>query len=213
MRHEPHPVSQIPVGFVPHPTLQFLELNSGSLISTLQLSCLAVYPAPMDENLSESVIALGDQLRRRGESLVTAESCTGGWLAKVCTDIAGSSDWFEAGFVTYSNSAKQSMLGVSSDTLETYGAVSEQTVREMAQGAIQQSKADWTVAISGIAGPGGGSPDKPVGTVWFAGAGPEKWMLAQRMLFEGDREAVRRQAVEHALALLYQRIQAVDVAR
>ena len=167
----------------------------------------------MKNNLLTQVKELGELFRRRGESLAAAESCTGGWLAKVCTDIAGSSDWFEAGFVTYSNPAKQSMLGVLSDTLETYGAVSEQTVREMALGAIQQSKADWAVAISGIAGPGGGRPDKPVGTVWFAWAGPEKWMLAQRMLFEGDREAVRLQAVEHALALLYQRIQTVDAAR
>ena len=167
----------------------------------------------MEKNLSTQVKDLGELLRSRSELLATAESCTGGWLAKVCTDIAGSSDWFDAGFVTYSNHAKHNMLGVSSSRVEKYGAVSEPIVLEMAEGVLLRSQADWAIAISGIAGPGGGSTDKPVGTVWFAWAGPEKWIKVQRMLFVGDREAVRRQAVEHALALLYQRIQAVDVAR
>ena len=138
-----------------------------------------------------------------------AESCTGGWVAKVCTDVAGSSDWFDSGFVTYSNHAKQTMIGVSQNTLETYGAVSEQTVLEMVQGVVRHSKADWAVAISGIAGPGGGSPEKPVGTVWFAWAGPENWLHATQRLFEGDRESVRRQSVEHALAVLLQHLLAM----
>lgn len=164
----------------------------------------------MDQNLTRLSAELGDLLRQRHESLATAESCTGGWVAKVCTDVAGSSDWFDSGFVTYSNHAKQTMIGVSRNTLETYGAVSEQTVLEMVQGVVRHSKADWAVAISGIAGPGGGSPEKPVGTVWFAWAGPENWLHATQRLFEGDRESVRRQSVEHALAVLLQHMLAMD---
>ena len=139
--------------------------------------------------------------------MVTAESCTGGWIAKVMTDLADSSHWFERGYVTYSNEAKMHDLGVSKETLAAHGAVSEQTVREMAVGALRATGADVAIAVSGIAGPSGGTPGKPVGTVWFAAA---HWFTAntvettRRELFPGDREAVRRSSVEYALELLLQ---------
>jgi len=133
--------------------------------------------------------------------MATAESCTGGWVAKACTDIAGSSQWFECGFVTYSNDAKMRDIGVSARTLRDHGAVSEATVREMAAGAVRVSGVDVAVAISGIAGPDGETPTKPVGTVWFAVAvGPD--VLAEMQLFPGDREAVRRASVKRALELV-----------
>ncbi len=131
--------------------------------------------------------------------LVTAESCTGGWIAKVITDIPGSSRWFERGFVTYTNVAKREMLGVSEEVLESYGAVSEQTVQQMASGALAHSHAQLSVAVSGIAGPGGAVPGKPVGTVWFAWADSRGWMESHRERFRGDREAVRQGAVWVAL--------------
>ena len=149
---------------------------------------------------------LGEQLLARQQRLALAESCTGGWIAKVCTDIAGSSGWFECGFVTYSNAAKQRLLGVATKTLQSYGAVSEQTVREMALGAIERSAADWAVAVSGIAGPGGGSEGKPVGSVCFAWAGPDGWLETRQCHFSGDREAVRRQSVQHSLSFLYNKL-------
>ena len=135
-----------------------------------------------------------------------AESCTGGWVAKVLTDLAGSSAWFERGFVTYSNRAKHEMLGVAESTLHKYGAVSEETVSEMAVGALTNSHADFSLSISGIAGPGGGSEDKPVGLVWFAWAERtnegEKVILSEQQIFAGDRDAVRYQALVHALTQL-----------
>jgi len=152
--------------------------------------------------------ALAERLQARSEWLTCAESCTGGWVAKVCTDLPGSSGWFERGFVTYSNAAKQDLLGVSADTLATHGAVSEATVREMAAGALAHSAAHWSLAVSGIAGPGGGSADKPVGTVWMAWAGPDGWQHAHCHHFDGDREAVRRQAVEAVLQGLLERLDA-----
>ncbi|ATE61388.1 CinA family protein [Thauera sinica] len=143
--------------------------------------------------------ALGQALAARGWMLATAESCTGGWIAEAVTATAGSSGWFDRGFVTYSNEAKMDMLGVSPATLAVHGAVSEQTVREMAAGALARSRAQVAVAVSGVAGPGGGSTEKPVGMVCLAwarrGAAPQ----AVTMHFGGDREAVRRQTVEHAL--------------
>lgn len=142
---------------------------------------------------------LGTSLLARGEWLTAAESCTGGWLAQSVTAIAGSSGWFERGFVTYSNAAKVDMLGVPETTLERHGAVSEATARAMAQGALAHSRADWAVAITGIAGPGGGTPEKPVGTVCFAWAGKEGGCEAQTCHFVGERAAVREQAVRHAL--------------
>lgn len=142
--------------------------------------------------------ALGAALKQRGWLLTAAESCTGGWVAQSVTDIAGSSAWFERGFVTYSNQAKQEMLGVQAASLQAHGAVSEAVVLEMAQGALAHSAAQIAVAISGIAGPGGGSSDKPVGTVWLAWATPTQ-CYAQKQVFEGNRQAVRAQAVELAL--------------
>lgn len=131
--------------------------------------------------------------------LSCAESCTGGWLAKVCTDLPGSSGWFERGFVTYTNESKQELLGVSAETLFVHGAVSEQTVAEMASGALAHSRAQISVAISGIAGPGGGSLEKPVGTVCFGWALEGGERATESCHFHGDREAVRAQAVLHAL--------------
>jgi nicotinamide-nucleotide amidase len=156
----------------------------------------------MTETLTDLATRLAAALRRRGEWLATAESCTGGWVAKICTDLAGSSTWFERGFVTYSNDSKQELLGVSAETLDRYGAVSEQVVQEMVAGVLQNSHAQWVLAISGLAGPGGGSREKPVGTVCFAWAGPDGWMMTRRYCFDGDREEVRRQAVATALSVL-----------
>ena len=148
------------------------------------------------ETLSEQV---GEILLVRHLMLVTAESCTGGWVAQTITARSGSSQWFERGFVTYSNAAKMELLGVQSATLERHGAVSEETVREMAEGALTHSHAQIAVAVSGIAGPGGGSLEKPVGTVCLAWAGTGSATRARRVQFSGNREAVRLQAVTTAL--------------
>jgi nicotinamide-nucleotide amidase len=142
---------------------------------------------------------VGGLLLEQNRKLATAESCTGGWVAKCITDIAGSSAWFDRGFVTYSNRAKQDMLGVAAATLEAQGAVSEATVSEMVRGALAHSAADIAVAVSGIAGPGGDVPGKPVGTVclaWVVSGAPP---CVETRHFDGDREAVRRQAVARAL--------------
>ena len=162
----------------------------------------------MDQELDSLAERLGRRLEAAGLTLVTAESCTGGWIAKVITDIAGSSAWFDRGYLTYSNRAKEEMLGVSAQTLSQFGAVSEATVREMAGGALERSGADLAVAVSGIAGPGGGTPEKPLGTVWFAWADRERPVAAVERCFVGDREAVRRQAVEHALLGLLETLDA-----
>lgn len=153
---------------------------------------------------------LGERLVRRGERLTCAESCTGGWIAKAITDVGGSSAWFEYGFVTYSNSAKQSLIGVSGETLTAHGAVSAQTVAEMATGALAVSGADWAVAVSGVAGPGGGSLEKPVGTVWFAWArrGSEAETTCRK--FPGGRGEVRARSVECALRGLLERVDTVS---
>jgi len=153
----------------------------------------------------------GEALLAAGRRVTTAESCTGGWIAKALTDVAGSSSWFGAGLVTYSNEAKRSLLGVRADTLDAHGAVSEETVREMAAGALAAGAADIAdiaVAVSGIAGPGGGTPDKPVGTVWFAWAvsGATPVTYAECVHFDGDRETVRRRTVCHALGGVLARI-------
>jgi nicotinamide-nucleotide amidase len=146
--------------------------------------------------------ALAGELARRlkdsREKLVTAESCTGGWAAQVVTSVPGSSDWFERGFITYSNDAKQELLGVRSETLSRHGAVSEETASQMAAGALARSKGTIALGITGVAGPTGGSPSKPVGTVCFAWAGKDGTHSETRR-FEGDRESVRRQSVIHAL--------------
>lgn len=142
---------------------------------------------------------VGASLSSRQATLATAESCTGGWIAQVLTTIAGSSQWFERGFVTYSNEAKQEMLGVPADIIDTCGAVSEQTARAMAEGALKHSHADVAVSVTGIAGPSGGTPTKPVGTVHFAWATRQGGTHAKRLCIEGDRLNVRRQSVEVAL--------------
>lgn len=146
--------------------------------------------------LSEQV---GQRLLADKLFLVTAESCTGGGIAQCVTDVAGSSQWFDRGFITYTNQAKQDILGVSAATLSTYGAVSEQTVIEMVQGALKNSPADIAVAVSGIAGPGGGSVDKPVGLVWHAWAARNKQTITQGEHYLGNRQQVRIQAVETSL--------------
>lgn len=142
---------------------------------------------------------VGAALKTHGMMLATAESCTGGGVAQAVTDIAGSSGWFERGFVTYTNQAKVEMLGVRQSTLDAYGAVSEMTVREMVAGAISHSHAHIALAVSGIAGPGGGSPEKPVGTVWFAWAFRHGDVQVCRYQLAGDRAAVRAQSVQIAL--------------
>ncbi len=157
--------------------------------------------------VEELVAQLAQQLSGRGMMLCVAESCTGGWLAKACTDMPGSSHWFERGFVTYTNEAKQEMLGVSAETLQTHGAVSEATVAEMAAGALANSRAQISVSISGVAGPGGGSEEKPVGTVCFGWALEGGATTTERKVFAGDREAVRAQAVLHALHGLIVKLQ------
>ncbi len=143
---------------------------------------------------------VAQRLKATGGMIVTAESCTGGWVAQELTAIAGSSAWFERGFVTYSNEAKQEMLGVRAATLEQHGAVSEETAREMAQGALERSRGSVALAITGIAGPAGGTAAKPVGTVCFAWATKAGPARAETKRFSGEREAVRRQSVEHSLA-------------
>ncbi|WP_456418320.1 nicotinamide-nucleotide amidase [Thiolapillus sp.] len=154
-----------------------------------------------DERLEQLAQETGRLLSWKRLTMTAAESCTGGWVAKVMTDVPGSSAWFERGFVTYSNQSKMDMLGVRADTLEYFGAVSEQVVLQMARGALAHSSADVSVAISGIAGPGGGSQHKPVGTVWMAWADRER-AIARRYWFAGDRQQVRRQAVIHVLEQL-----------
>ena len=138
---------------------------------------------------------------KRQWMLATAESCTGGMIAAACTDLAGSSAWFERGFVTYSNEAKSDMLGVPAALIATHGAVSEPVARAMASGALQHSRAQVALSVTGIAGPSGGSPDKPVGTVWFGWATPGGiWSEVQR--FDGDRAAIRSATVQHSLQRL-----------
>lgn len=149
--------------------------------------------------LDELIAQLADALKAKGWMLAAAESCTGGWIAKACTDLAGSSAWFERGFVTYSNEAKQEMLGVKAETLAVYGAVSEAVTAEMASGALGHSHAHVSVSVSGIAGPGGATPAKPVGTVCFGWAVQGGAMRTETCHFAGDRDSVRRQSVEHAL--------------
>lgn len=156
----------------------------------------------MDPILEDLSVRLGHALSARGWQLATAESCTGGWIAEVVTATAGSSAWFDRGFVTYSNPAKVDMLGVSETTLTNHGAVSEATVAEMARGAIDHSRADLSVAVSGIAGPGGGTADKPVGMVCLGWASRLGRWHTRTLYLTGDREAVRRQTVVSALETL-----------
>lgn len=156
----------------------------------------------LEKQLRQLSITVGNKLKERGAWVTCAESCTGGWVAKALTDIAGSSAYFDRGFVTYSNAAKHDLLGVQESTLESYGAVSEAVVQEMAHGALRKANADFAISISGIAGPDGGSAEKPVGTVWFAFATGEGQIVARKQLFHGDRDAVRLQATVFALQTL-----------
>ncbi len=169
-------------------------------------------PMRADKLLSNSELSahmlcglLADLMLKQQRKLVTAESCTGGLIAAACTDLAGSSNWFERGFVTYSNEAKTELLGVDAGLIERVGAVSEAVVRAMAQGAVQHSRAQVAVAVTGVAGPTGGSPAKPVGTVWFGWATPDG-VFSEVRHFDGDRAAVRAATVVHALQGLLTRL-------
>ena len=158
-------------------------------------------PALDDKGLEACLTHISSTLLARGWMLATAESCTGGMIAAACTDLAGSSQWFERGFVSYSNAAKTELLGVPAALIAEHGAVSEPVARAMAEGAVQRSAAQVAVAVTGVAGPTGGTPDKPVGTVWFG------WRVdgathSELQRFAGDRAAVRAQTVRHALARL-----------
>lgn len=154
----------------------------------------------------KAVEQLAAMLRERRWMLAAAESCTGGMIAAACTDLAGSSEWFERGFVTYSNEAKTELLGVDAAQIDAHGAVSEVVARAMAFGAVRHSRAQVSVAVTGVAGPTGGSAEKPVGTVWFAFMVEGK-LSSETRRFEGDRAAVRRQTVEHALRRLAEHIE------
>ncbi|HET9108016.1 MAG TPA: nicotinamide-nucleotide amidohydrolase family protein [Steroidobacteraceae bacterium] len=157
-----------------------------------------------DQDLYRLAEEVGRAARAAGWRIVTAESCTAGWIAKALTDVPGSSGWVDSGYITYSNTAKMRDVGVSARTLSEHGAVSEATVREMANGALRAAGVEMAIAVSGIAGPDGGTPEKPVGTVWFAIATPEaraEATVCELRRFGGEREQVRRQTVEHALRL------------
>lgn len=157
------------------------------------------FAGPDDARLMELGNSVAITLQQRGQMLVTAESCTGGWIAKTLTDIAGSSAWFEAGLVAYSYEAKQALLGVRPETLAQHGAVSQETVVEMVSGALARYGASVAVAVTGIAGPGGATPGKPVGTIWIGWKRRGGYAQAQMFHFDGDRESVRRQTVAAAL--------------
>lgn len=148
---------------------------------------------------------LATELKARGWMMATAESCTGGLIAGACTELSGSSEWFERGFVTYSNAAKTELLGVPAALIAAEGAVSEAVARAMAAGAVQHARVPLAVAVTGVAGPTGGSADKPVGTVWFGWATPSG-VFTERQRWAGDRSAVRQATVQHALAGLLQRL-------
>lgn len=149
-----------------------------------------------------AVLVLAAALRARGRKLATAESCTGGMIAAACTAVAGSSDWFERGFVTYSNAAKSELLGVAPALIEAHGAVSAEVAQAMAEGALRHARADLAVAVTGIAGPGGATPGKPVGTVWLAIAQSQRDTVTELLNLDGDRAAVRSQTVQRSLQRL-----------
>ncbi|MDP2741848.1 MAG: CinA family protein [Hydrogenophaga sp.] len=156
-------------------------------------------------NTTSLVEALASELKSRGLMMATAESCTGGLIAGACTELSGSSDWFERGFVTYSNAAKVELLDVPAELIDAHGAVSEPVARAMAAGAVAQSRAQVAVSVTGVAGPTGGTAEKPVGTVWFGWATPSG-VFTENRRFDGDRAAVREATVAHALAGLLQRL-------
>jgi nicotinamide-nucleotide amidase len=154
---------------------------------------------PNDTDLTAIALEVGHALERAGLMLATAESCTGGWVGRVVTSVSGSSAWFERGFITYGEIAKQEMLGVPAEILKQHGAVSEPTARAMAEGALRHSHAQVALAVTGVAGPTGGSAHKPVGTVWFAWAAKQRVTYATHHQLDGDRESIRRQSVAIAL--------------
>lgn len=164
------------------------------------------------DDIAALVVALAEALRARGWRLASAESCTGGLIAAACTDLAGSSDWFDRAVVSYSNEAKTELLGVPVALIAQHGAVSEPVVRAMVEGIQRSSRADLAVAVTGVAGPAGGTPSKPVGTVWFGfahrGADGAVHVASERCRFDGDRAQVRHATVEHALRSLLQRMRA-----
>ncbi len=158
------------------------------------------------DTLTTLATLVGARLKAMGLKLATAESCTGGWVAQAVTAVSGSSEWFDRGFISYSNEAKREMLGVRAETLAAHGAVSEATAREMAAGALDHSGAGVAVAVTGVAGPTGGSREKPVGTVCFAWALRGGAVESETCRFEGDRESIRRQSVIRALQGLLERV-------
>jgi nicotinamide-nucleotide amidase len=153
----------------------------------------------MDNELFELAERLGQSLKAKGYKIATAESCTGGWIAQAITEVPGSSAWFDRGFVTYSNSAKVQMLGVNPETLENFGAVSAETAKEMVAGALANSAADLAVAVTGIAGPDGGSAEKPVGTVYVAWQDKTGFSKVERLQLSGNRHQIRKQTVIRAI--------------
>lgn len=163
---------------------------------------------PDEQTLQALVDVIAGRLLARQQWLAIAESCTGGLIAKLCTDIAGSSRWFERGLVTYSNAAKQDLLGVPAQVVQRAGAVSAEAVQAMVQGMLAHAPVQWAVAVSGIAGPDGGTPDKPVGTVWIGWGGSGVAVSCSRFLFGGDRDAVRRLSAQAALQGLLSLLQA-----
>lgn len=166
---------------------------------TFRTPGLRRYNRIMSDDLTVLATQLGEALKRKGWMLTVAESCTGGGVAAACTAIPGSSEWFERGFVTYSNRAKEEMLGVSPELIARHGAVSEEVARAMAEGALRESRAHVAVAVTGIAGPSGGSAEKPVGTVWIACSSTEGKTTSRPYRFDGNREAVREQSTAAAL--------------
>ena len=152
-----------------------------------------------NEEIAGVAQQLGAALEQHKQKLVTAESCTGGWVGSVVTSVPGSSRWYDRGFITYSNTSKREMLGVSAELIARYGAVSEQTARAMVEGALDKSQAQFALSITGIAGPGGGSEEKPVGLVWFAWSSKSRETRSRSCQFGGDRANVRKHAVHHAL--------------
>lgn len=157
----------------------------------------------MSDSLTDLAASIGERLHAGGLWLATAESCTGGGIAEAITRVAGSSTWFERGWVTYSNAAKAADLGVDPDLIAAQGAVSEPVARAMAEGARRRAGSDWAVAVTGVAGPGGGSADKPVGTVWLAWAAPDGTVV-ERHQFHGDRDTIRRATVATSLQRLHE---------
>ena len=164
-------------------------------------------PIPTDIELQTLAAGLGAELLQRRMKLASAESCTGGWLSKVVTEVAGCSDWFDCSFVAYSYEAKESALGVPRETLEQFGAVSEEVVLAMVRGALSRSRANLACSITGIAGPSGAVAGKPIGTVWVAWGRGHHPPVATRFLFEGDRDAIRRATVKAALIGLREQLQ------